>query len=131
MNLVLEKEDYNSDYLFFYDPVKNTVMDDSYFIRIIYSNEDLILNGVYLKIELDKNTQYNVLNFLDQLEKQILSKYNNMKIFSKKLREQLIFLLKKNQPIDDKIIQYSLKISGIWETNSTIGLTFKFMFIHQ
>lgn len=131
MNIVLEKEQYNHNNLFFYDPVKNTVMDDSCFIRIIYSNEDLILNGLYLKIRINKNTYNYVLNFLDELEKQILSKYTNMKIYSKKLREQLAFLLKKNQLVEDITIQYNLKISGIWETNSTIGLTFKFMFIHQ
>jgi len=131
MNIVLEKEQYNHNNLFFYDPVKNTVMDDSCFIRIIYSNEDLILNGIYLKIKIDKNTYNSVLDFLDELEKQILSKYTSMKIYSKKLREQLAFLLKKNQLVEDIYIQYNLKISGIWETNSTIGLTFKFMFIHQ
>lgn len=131
MNIVLEKEQYNHNNLFFYDPVKNTVMDDSCFIRIIYSNEDLILNGIYLKIKIDKNTYNSVLDFLDELEKQILSKYTSMKIYSKKLREQLAFLLKKNQLVEDNYIQYNLKISGIWETNSTIGLTFKFMFIHQ
>ena len=50
MNLVLDYKKYNVNNIFFYDPVKNTVMDDSKFIRIIYSDVNIILNGLYLKI---------------------------------------------------------------------------------
>ena len=49
MNLVLERENFVFNNIFFYESVKNTVMDDSSFIRIIYSNEDMILNGIYFK----------------------------------------------------------------------------------
>ena len=56
MNLILEYQTFNKKNIFFQEPVKNTVMDDSNFVRIIYSNKDFILNGIYIKINVNKNT---------------------------------------------------------------------------
>ena len=128
MNLVLDENNYNINNIFFYEPVKNTVMDDSKFIRIIYSDEFVILNGLYLKINIsNKNTP----NYLEQVERDILSKFTlNKNIVNKnksiKIKDQLLFLLGKNN-LDSKFL---LKISGIWETNLTIGLTYKFISIN-
>ena len=128
MNLVLDENNYNINNIFFYEPVKNTVMDDSKFIRIIYSDEFVILNGLYLKIDIsNKNTS----NYLEQVERDILSKFTlNKNIVNKnksiKIKDQLLFLLGKNN-LDSKFL---LKISGIWETNLTIGLTYKFISIN-
>jgi hypothetical protein len=128
MNLVLDENNYNINNIFFYEPVKNTVMDDSKFIRIIYSDEFVTLNGLYLKINMnDKNTP----NYLEQVERDILSKFTlNKNIVNKnksiKIKDQLLFLLGKNN-LDSKFL---LKISGIWETNLTIGLTYKFISIN-
>jgi hypothetical protein len=126
MNLVLDENNYNINNIFFYEPVKNTVMDDSKFIRIIYSDEHVILNGIYLK--LDINNSDNIVKLLDRLEKDILDKYkinkNNInKNRCLKIQEQLQFLINKNSTSKSII----LKISGIWETNLTIGLTYKFL----
>ena len=126
MNLVLDETNYNINNIFFYEPVKNTVMDDSKFIRIIYSDEHVILNGLYLKLDIENNN--NVLDFLDKTEREILNKYkinkNNVnKNRCIKIQEQLQFLINKNIPKKNVII----KISGIWETNLMMGLTFKFI----
>ncbi len=126
MNLVLDETNYNINNIFFYEPVKNTVMDDSKFIRIIYSDEHVILNGLYLKLDIKNNN--NVLDFLDKTEREILNKYkinkNNVnKNRCIKIQEQLQFLINKNIPNKNVII----KISGIWETNLIMGLTFKFI----
>ena len=48
MNLVLDENNYNINNIFFYEPVKNTVMDDSKFIKILYSNEFITLNGIFI-----------------------------------------------------------------------------------
>lgn len=124
MNLVLDKNNYDVNNVFFYEPVKNTVMDDSKFIRIIYSDEHIILNGLYLKLE--KNSK-DISKILEIIEKDILNKYiiskNNLnKNKCNKIKEQLTFLQSKN--VDTNLI---LKISGIWETNMSIGLTYKFI----
>jgi hypothetical protein len=126
MNLVLDENNYNINNIFFYEPVKNTVMDDSKFIRIIYSDEHVILNGLYLKLDIEKKICTG--NFLDKTEREILNKYkinkNNVnKNKCIKIQEQLQFFINKN--ISNKNIV--IKISGIWETNLMIGLTYKFI----
>ena len=47
INVPIDKFDINN--IFYSEKIKNTVMPDSYFIRIIYSNSLFTLNGVYLK----------------------------------------------------------------------------------
>lgn len=122
MNLALDYNNYHVYNIFFYEPVKNTVMDDSKFIRIIYSDEHIILNGLYLKFTVIDNID-KLLKNIEVLEKDILSKYNNNKIKSAKIREQLQYFIKKNT--NNNI--FILKISGIWETDQMIGVTFKFI----
>ena len=141
MNLVLDYEQYNINNIFFYEAVKNTIMEGSSFIRIVYSNEDLVLNGIYIKIELQKHTYsrklqksavYNdtVLAFVEKLETDILNKYNENKAKVKKIKDHISFLINKiNYSVNGNDSNYLLKISGIWETSNTMGLTFKFIYI--
>ena len=123
MNLVLDDKNYNVNNIFFYDPVKNTVMEESKFIRIIYSDENIILNGLYIKITIKENNTDLISEFIDNTENNILLRYNNIKIKMFKLKDQLQYILKKNI-LNTSII---LKISGIWETEKLIGLTYKFI----
>ena len=123
MNLVLDNNTYNVNNIFFYDAVKNTVMDDSKFIRIIYSDENIILNGLYLKILLKDGEIDRASEFVDNIENNILCKYNNTKVKITKLKDQLQYIIKKNS-VNNMII---LKISGIWETDNLIGLTYKYI----
>lgn len=127
MNLVLDYNKYNVNNVFFYEPVKNTVMDDSKFIRIIYSDALIILNGLYLKInKTDKKKTDNIdklLKNIELLEKNVLNKYNSNKVKITKIKDHLQYLIKKNENLDIFI----LKISGIWETEQMIGITFKFI----
>ena len=50
MNLIID--DFNERYIHFYPSVKNTVMDNSSFIRLGYSNSIVKLNGVYVELTL-------------------------------------------------------------------------------
>ena len=52
MNLVTDINTFDSNNVYFLDSVKNTIMNDSNFIRIIYSNHLFMLNGIFLKISL-------------------------------------------------------------------------------
>ena len=123
MNLIIKLDDLSINNVFFYEPVKNTILDNSYFIRIIYSNEDLILNGIYILI----NNNINNYDLLDNLEFEILSKYKKDKIISKKIKENYVYLTNKNNYIVNQNKFICLKISGIWETYNNIGLTFKYI----
>ena len=49
MNVVLDIDDFKLENVFFQDSVKNTVMDNSDFIRTLYSTELFTLNGIFLK----------------------------------------------------------------------------------
>lgn len=122
MNLIINLENITTNNVFFYEQVKNTILDNSYFIRIIYSNKDLILNGIYILINLNNSINDNC-KLIDELEKKILSKYKSDKIQNKKIKENFLYLLNKNN--NNKFI--ILKISGIWETLNNIGLTFKYI----
>ena len=151
MNLALDYDQLNYKYIFFQEAIKNTVMENSNFIRIIYSTDLFILNGIYVKIALntkaiekyfnkykcsfniDANTD--VINNLINMEKKILDivKYKN-KVACYRIKDQLLagfikmFISKNHDPNNTNFI---VKISGIWETKYEYGLTFKFFEINR
>ena len=53
MNIVKKIDQYDEKYVFFCEPIKNNVMNDGNFIRILYSNNNFTLNGIYLLITLN------------------------------------------------------------------------------
>jgi len=53
MNLTIDIDEFNDNNIIFMEPVKNTVMDDSNFIRILYSNSLFTLSGIFIKIKLN------------------------------------------------------------------------------
>ena len=122
INLIINLENVSTNNIFFYEQVKNTILDNSYFIRIIFSNKDLILNGIYILINLNNSINDNC-KIIEELEKNILFKYKSDKIQNKKIKDNFLYLLNKNN--NNKYIV--LKISGIWETLNNIGLTFKYI----
>lgn len=147
MNLAINIDDYNENYVFFHEAIKNTVIDNSNFIRSIYSNELFTLNGIYIKFNLqishidkyfnkykcnyEREANKHVLELLAHIETSILHRINiqNKKMIFK-IREQInlnnIKLFTEN--VDNLIYgHFILKISGIWENEHEYGITFKFM----
>jgi hypothetical protein len=127
MNIIIDYNNFDINNIFFYDPIKNNIIDDSTFVRIIYSDHNVILNGLYLQITLDKlndlnnlNTLYNI---LENIETSILNKYKLNIEKVNRIKVQLIYIIKYIK--NNKLI---LKISGIWENNNKIGLTYKFIY---
>ena len=59
MNIVKNIEQYDENNVYFFDPIKNNIMNDGTFIRILYSTENFMLNGIYLHITLN-----DILHFL-------------------------------------------------------------------
>ena len=145
MNLVKNIDQYNEDNIFFCEPIKNNIMVEGNFIRILYSTFNVTLNGIYLFIQLndimsEKYYNKNKCTFNVNIHKELIEKIKiieenllkkieiNDKIPQFKIYEQLI-----NGTIKffcDTNIKYSnsfiLKISGIWETQTNYGLTYKF-----
>jgi Zn-dependent M16 (insulinase) family peptidase len=145
MNLVKTIDQFDNKHLFFCEPIKNNIMNDGNFIRILYSTPTIALNGIYLLIELNDitcekyynkykcmfniSTHKDIINQLKTIEEDILNKYKTNKIATYKIHEQIkCGYIKIFSDIGHKPHNYFiLKISGIWETNLNFGLTYKFI----
>ena len=54
------------------------------------------------------------------------------KLQNHKLKDQLNYHISKiNNNTKNILYSYLLKISGIWETDTVIGLTYKFIYINE
>jgi len=150
MNLVKKIDQYNENYIIFGEPIKNNVMNDGNFIRILYSAGNFTLNGIYLfitlnDVECDKyynkyKCNFNIHKHKDLVEKiktieeNILKKFEY--IFYNKFPQYKIYEQLKNgyikvfqEILNKSSVNFILKISGIWELNSSFGLTYKFIHI--
>lgn len=132
MNIALSVKDITIDDIFFLDPIKNIIIHNSKFIRIIYSNNLLTLNGIYLICNIDnkdKNNNHGLLLYIQSLEDNILNKFSKEKIKNYKIREYFNnnFINIDYNKTQENYSKYILKISGIWDATNNIGLTFKFL----
>ena len=146
MNIAKKIEQYDNNSVILCDPIKNNIMTEGNFIRILYSTPNFTLNGIYLLITLNNITCekyfskfrcfFNVLlhkDLLDNLqiiEESILNKYLSIdKTPQYKIYEQIKNgNIKMFNDIGNKsICSFILKISGICETQNNYGLTYKFI----
>jgi hypothetical protein len=128
------------------------------FSKIIYSNEYLSLNSIYLHLpfeiqSIDKTSGKNIVKFvcdstknsaliqeLSKIENRIIEYYKQThpnkggKASSSSLAKQLAsgnLRLYKDYTINNEesknLLQFILKISGIWESHQEIGITYKIM----
>ena len=157
MNIVLSESNFNVEKLYYMEPVINTIIDNSMFIKIIYSNNLIVMNGIYLNLNLTisksevyfKKIKYtfdvtniynnNLLSKLYRIESSILDKYLGNKIKSKRfvihdtLKNGIIKLFPNNSTNlshytginNNTDYNFVLKISGMWENMSEVGLTYK------
>ena len=146
MNIVKTLDQYNENCVYFCDPIKNNIMNDGTFIRIIYSTPLFVLNGIYISINIgiisiekyynkfkctfELNQHSDIIDRLRSLEECLLTKANIIgKISQYKLYEQLRNgNIKVFSESPEKINNtFLLKITGIWETENEYGLTYKFL----
>ena len=132
MNIAITAKDLSIDDVFFLDPIKNIIINNSKFIRIIYSNNLLTLNGIYLICNIDNkdnNNNKGLLLYIQKLEDNILNKFSKEKIKNYKIRDYFnnIFINTDYSKSQETYTKYILKISGIWDASNNIGLTFKFL----
>jgi hypothetical protein len=147
MYVVINLPDFNNNEIFFQEKIKNTVMENSNFIRIVYSNSLFILNGIFIIFNLqllgiektfnkykcifDTNKNMYVISRLCATEKDILQKINiKDKKPVYKISEFLNngFIKTFNELMcNENENQFIVKIYGIWENNYEYGLTYKFI----
>jgi hypothetical protein len=146
MNIVKRIDQYDEKKIFLCEPIKNNVMNEGNFIRILYSTHNLVFNGIYLLITLNDitcekyYTKYKC-GFNILLHKEIIDNIKNIEEnllkkseISNKLPQFKIYEQLKNGNIkifndigNNSVYSFVLKISGIWETNNNYGLTYKFI----
>jgi uncharacterized membrane protein YukC len=151
MNIALNMNQFDINNIYFCEPIKNNVVNEGLFIRLIYSTDFFVTNGINLffplyDVSIEKfynkyKCSFNIINNKNiienivQIEESILKNINNKnKIIQKSIFEQLrVGNIKIFSENIDKTTNYLfiLKISGIWETDTHIGVTFKFSKINQ
>jgi hypothetical protein len=152
MNVILDIYGFQLNNIIFLESKRNMIMDGT-FAKIIYSNQYFSLNSIYfdfpidlLSIEKQMNKyimKYNPNNYINntliqeltKIEYRIIEYYKQINEINKRtnciLNRQLLTgnlkiykdynlsKINKNPP------QYIIKISGIWENNNEIGITYK------
>lgn len=151
MQTYIVLNNYNIENIYFLSPQTNKILQKSKYIKFIYSNELVSLNGVFFYINLPikeinhKYNKYTITFNLEELklyndifafEENILNKYSPIKIKEYNLKQQMEygeFTFYSNFPIESSIkkIPLLLKISGIWETQHEIGLSYKIININH
>lgn len=151
MNIAYKLDQVNLQNVFFLDSKKNIIMDGK-FTKILYSDELLTTNGIsvvipfhnttidktynktLLKFQMSDSVNVRIANELSRIEKYILEYYkqisNNTKSATTTLNDHM-----KNGNVKiyrDSITSTNaktiiIKISGIWEDQTRVGLTYKFM----
>ena len=109
MLLITEASQYTPSGIFFTTSVKNNIIEKGLFTRILYSTATYTTNGLYLK---DFTRAQ-----LKRVEQDILSAYR-----SPKVRSTTLAVLPQGFWAG-KV----LTVSGIWETNTSYGLAYKFI----
>ncbi len=150
MFIVQNINDIDDHNIYFSESIKNTVLLNGKFHRIIYSTSLYILNTIILNINLHKvtieqtfnkykciypiDTNISYIKKLEYLEKKILNKINTKKThvynMTMQMNSGIIKLFTNTNEIKNKL-EVVLKISGIWETEKEIGITYKFMLVNE
>ena len=146
MNVALPIDQFNINNVFFQEAIKNTIMSDSNFIRIIYSDDICSLNGICIcfklqvthvdksfnkfKFTFDNVLSDNFIQAISKIEYDIISKFNiknKQPIF--RISEQLKNSIIKVTDIHNTATgtkPFMVKISGLWSNELEYGLTYKF-----
>ena len=150
MNLAQELHLFNPKGIFLSDPIKNTVMPNSIFSRVLYSEPAATFAGLHLILNIEglneeKYYQKSRLIFdpvkygqmvhtVTRIENLILDSVESRKRRVNKLGPQFqqgILKSTLQANIFPVRSQYVLKISGVWETENDYGLTYKIIEVNH
>ena len=152
MNIIKTIDQCNMNSIYFCEPIKNNVIVNGSFTRILYSSDIFTMNGVYLMVSLNditfekyyqkykcifnSHSNMKITNKICEMEFNLLQKAGNViknKTPQYKIQEQFknshIKIVSDNMPTTNSTTTFLLKISGIWETETQYGVTYKFSVI--
>ena len=130
---------YNFDIknIFIMPPIKNTLISHGLFHKLLYSNNLFTSNGLYIKIDyndtkyLNGRLHYNIdtnvstIDTIESIEKYILGKINNN---NKKIYQKINDQFRSgNIKLNNNVSSVLLKISGLWENENSIGISYKIL----
>ena len=147
MNIYHKLDDIKLNDIMFYKPTINKIAHYMYFYKVAYNIESFVLNTLLIEVDIKDiivtkdNTNYKVsiiiddafLNKIKDVENILLNKMNQL------INKQIVLSCYKFLLIHKNVYTYNdyptniklfLRISGIWESDTQIGLTTK-LFIHQ
>ena len=129
--------------IFIMQPIKNNLINQGLFHKLLYSNNIFTSNGIYIKLNL-LNTKYldgkliydiykniNILNKIYEIEKYILQNIKNNKKQHFKIYDQFKYGFIKTNNTINSINSIILKLSGIWENDNAIGISYKIININH
>lgn len=141
MIILLQPSDFFIKNIYFLEKKNNMIME-GYFTKIIFTNSFMTMNGVFLQLpitklnyskslyflQFDPVCHKDIINQLSIIEKQLIQYY--MLFYN--VQKTPVYSL-KNQLQNGSIKYYKnfvggllyIKISGIWENLSEVGITFK------
>lgn len=163
MNIILDISNLQLGYIFFLHAKQNIIMD-GIFSKIIYSNPNFTLNGIYFHfpleiISVDKIMNKNIVKFnpmsvsnfaliqeLSKIECRIIEYYKQIHQNNKFSKKTACLLTKQlnsgslklyrdyndmtTTTVNTKPPYYVIKLSGLWENNDDVGITYKIIEMH-
>jgi hypothetical protein len=141
-NAIMTIEQYNGNSIFFCEPIKNNIMLNGDFIRMVYSTKHVTMNSIYLKLPFcitSVSKYYNKCKYeieltsdidkIKSIEMDIIQRINTR---GKRPQYNIYETLQKR--CVKNVCEYKedsktlvLKMSGIWETDDECGITYKFV----
>lgn len=148
MFLIINTNQFHINNIYFSDTINNSVIDNALFSKIFFSNDDIIITGVYIKLDIDysdisietrsNKSRYtfdtskykSLINTIKTIEDKILSKFsNNTLVKQPKIYDTIkngvlhVHIFNENRRKSKELF---LKISGVWSNNKICGITHKF-----
>jgi|TARA_B110000967_G_C18870777_1_gene555278 hypothetical protein len=150
MNILINYNTYDANNVFFSEAIKNTIIENSIFRRLVYNPNNYSLNSLHFMINIQNAVikkyynkykcyinhtilNQNEISKMVAIENTILSRLDVKDkrpiLQIRDLLNQKHIKLFSNNTLKDNYENFRvvLKISGIWETEDTYGLTFKFI----
>jgi len=154
MNITYDIDKYNNKNIYFLETKQNMLMEGK-FTKLLFSDNILTTICVFLNLhfinsnifqinkkhilKFEKNdTNIKLINHLVNIEKSIIQYYKHLNSCNKEpnyllhntlMNGSIKLYMKQNIQLSN--VKYIIKISGVWENEDQVGITYKFLEINN